>query len=453
MLKKYNTLQRILSDRFDYLFIDEYQDTSPEIVDVLLEVVAKNCDVTIGFFGDSMQGIYKDGVGDVEKYINDGRLKKIEKEDNYRCSEQVVGFLNTLRLDTLRQEVAFKLSATAQSEVLADRQGVVTYYYAIAPATLKDDKEIYYSKIKSLISIADPDRNAKILMLTNKAIAAEVGFSRMFSVFYDRYGQDNSDQLKRVLATTQFDELYELCRLFKEGKYNEVVNAVRRSGFLLRSQADKEKLYTGLETIVNSTKSAMATMKDAYALNFLSQSQASLNFSEYKDIFLKEIEGNKELQDFISDYNKGITTAVMMGKAGRQMDDFLFSDLERLFLRKNFYEVFFSDLISFSEICNYLDYFNDKKPYITMHKTKGTGIDNVVVVLNEYFWNEYNFRDIFESPVMPGFDKIPDRKLVYVACSRAIRNLSCVRLISEDEEGSLLNLQKILVKKVDFNIL
>ncbi|WP_407267553.1 hypothetical protein [Tenacibaculum maritimum] len=30
-----------------------------------------------------------------------------------------------------------------------------------------------------------------------------------------------------------------------------------------------------------------------------------------------------------------------------------------------------------------------------MHKTKGSGIKDVLVVLDEYFWNKYNFKTIF----------------------------------------------------------
>lgn len=71
-----------------------------------------------------------------------------------------------------------------------------------------------------------------------------------------------------------------------------------------------------------------------------------------------------------------------------------------------------------------------------MHKTKGTGIENVLVVLDEYFWNEYNFENIFSTSHLLDSKTEKNRKLVYVACSRAKRNLSCVRLISAAEEDA-----------------
>ena len=83
--------------------------TQQEVIEIFLEHLTqsrKKC--TSGFFGDSMQGIYDDGIGDVEDYIEKDKLIKIEKEDNYRCSEQVIAFINQIRNDGLKQEVAFK---------------------------------------------------------------------------------------------------------------------------------------------------------------------------------------------------------------------------------------------------------------------------------------------------------------------------------------------------------
>jgi len=94
--------------KFQYIHVDEYQDTNKLIVDIFLNKIPADSKTIIGLFGDSMQGIYDDGIGDVDEYINSGLLKKVEKEDNYRCSEQVIEFINQLRNDGLEQEVAFK---------------------------------------------------------------------------------------------------------------------------------------------------------------------------------------------------------------------------------------------------------------------------------------------------------------------------------------------------------
>ena len=65
LFEKYPLLGKIIADKYDYVFIDEYQDTRSEILNDLLSLPTKY-ELTIGLFGDSMQSIYSDGVGDVE---------------------------------------------------------------------------------------------------------------------------------------------------------------------------------------------------------------------------------------------------------------------------------------------------------------------------------------------------------------------------------------------------
>lgn len=72
---------------------------------------------------------------------------------------------------------------------------------------------------------------------------------------------------------------------------------------------------------------------------------------------------------------------------------------------------------------NYFKYVNEET------QTKGSGIDNVIVVLDEYFWNQYNFNLIFDSNYKDEKKKLKNQRLAYVARSRAITNLTCVKLI------------------------
>ena len=72
-----------------------------------------------------------------------------------------------------------------------------------------------------------------------------------------------------------------------------------------------------------------------------------------------------------------------------------------------------------------------------MHKTKGGEKENILVVLEEYFWRAYDFKSVFsENEDLE--KKKKNQKLVYVACSRAKTNLRCVRVVSnEDEENEI----------------
>ncbi len=88
---------------------------------------------------------------------------------------------------------------------------------------------------------------------------------------------------------------------------------------------------------------------------------------------------------------------------------------------------------------NYTRYLNEETEYITMHKTKGTSIPSVIVVIEEYFWNEYDFSLIHSQSIEGKSKKRNDsQKSIYVACSRAKNNLICIRVLVKDELNDFL---------------
>lgn len=71
----------------------------------------------------------------------------------------------------------------------------------------------------------------------------------------------------------------------------------------------------------------------------------------------------------------------------------------------------------------YYKYYNNFSPYSTQHGIKGAEFDNVLVVMDNGRWNQYNFQYYFEKA--KGKDSIIARteKIFYVCCSRAKENL------------------------------
>src|SRR5690606_1780175 len=149
--------------------------------------------------------------------------------------------------------------------------------------------------------------------------------------------------------------------------------------------------------------------------------------------FLFDYNKNEEFLKLEKHFNDGANTVIRLNAQKKHIisqekfDEFL-NNLKK----KNFYDELFSDKINLEEVINYYDYLNEttESDYITMHKTKGSGIKNVMVILDEYFWPKYNFKSIYDDST-DADKKLKNQKLFYVACSRTIKNLVIVRLVED----------------------
>lgn len=79
--------------------------------------------------------------------------------------------------------------------------------------------------------------------------------------------------------------------------------------------------------------------------------------------------------------------------------------------------------VKFSEFQKLYEYLEGQTPFSTQHKTKGTEFDNVLVILDNGGWNNYNFGNLF---LETGSASVLDRtqKIFYVCCTRAKENLA-----------------------------
>ena len=442
LFDRYPMMGKIINDKFDYIFIDEYQDANKDIINLLLDKLPEKNRAIIGLFGDSMQSIYGDGIGNVNSYIQAGVLNKIEKKDNYRCSPQVIKFINTLRTDGLLQELALKKNDGIE-EVEEDRCGSVEFCYAIYndkphSRSSEAEKNEYVKSLNSLIDRTSFNNNSKILLLSNKAISTKAGFPNLYNVFSKRYLEPKEELLK-ILTRLQLLDLYEICDSYINKNYNYILSNLKNTGLSIFKGADKKEISKAIQSVIDSGKSAIDTVEIAFKLKLLKKSES---FTEYKnrvETFLNEVDLDAEFVKFESDYNNDGHTFIKMQKIVPTLDEDTFKEQERNVKHKIFCNSLLSDEISFKEVLNYFRYENDDTQFITMHKTKGTGIDNVHVVLDEYFWNEYDFKSVFD-PNETDVDKIEKNKqLIYVACSRAKLNLRCVRLVSSQEESIFTN--------------
>jgi len=111
MIKTYDLLKRVIFDSYPYILIDEYQDTNQNVVEImkLIEDHAKSIKrkLFVGYFGDSAQNIYEDGVGSGLVNIHP-ELKGVNKQFNRRSHSEIIDVINKIRNDEIKQKSIFE---------------------------------------------------------------------------------------------------------------------------------------------------------------------------------------------------------------------------------------------------------------------------------------------------------------------------------------------------------
>ncbi|PCI97247.1 MAG: hypothetical protein COB14_09280 [Alphaproteobacteria bacterium] len=476
LFERYPTLGKIVCDKYDCIFIDEYQDTDEKIIWNLIYNIPDEKGITVGLFGDSEQAIYEDGIGSAKEIIDDERLKLIEKEDNFRCSPQVIKVANKLRSDGLQQKVALK-ETEGGLERKEDREGSAQLIYSLkagkpkkpkAPkknspeeerADYQQQKEIYEleletykventRKLETLISHAQNDIGEHVLLkLPNKAVARDASFGSLYDLFDDRF-RDTKEEIKKHLDRLQFGQLTEILRLFEgstadKRAFNKLISKLKRQGFLIQTRNDKKSLNTTLSEFIYSDKAAYEVIREAIQARIISMSETHQTYLHRKKSELERIANEAHLEAFKYLKNNGCNTKLKMLKyiQENEVPDISIEIIEEQFeermrdiIIENFYNKLFNNDFKFKEILAFYRYEDDDSNFMTMHKTKGTGIENVLVVLDEFNWTKYDFASCFEKEDANPSRQALTRKLLYVACSRAKKNLICIRLANDAAE-------------------
>ncbi|ETD90272.1 hypothetical protein U713_05965 [Rhodobacter capsulatus YW2] len=459
MFESFPLLGRIVSDRHDCIFIDEYQDTSADVVRVLLRCLPEDAKTVIGLFGDSEQAIYSDGIGSAQSHIDAKELILVVKEDNYRCSPQVIDFSNKFRTDGLKQGVALKSLDNGTLETLESRQGSVKLVYDLAPPQIdtgdkaedrKTNTASFRRALDALVEKTASDYPGYVqLKLTNKSIADDVGFGMLYRIFDDRYSEPR-DRIRKTLDRLQFGELIDLVALYKSfpgdrRSYNRLIAKLRRRGFSVTSVADKAKLDKMLHSFESEDRAAYEAIKYAAECGLIKFSDSHKAFVDRRNELLAKLADDAVFTEFEELHRNGHRTKAQMSKeiAAMNMKHISVEILEGEYedrlndlKQKNFLDSLFSTELQLSEILAFYEYEDGEGDFSTMHKTKGTGIENVILVIDEYGWTtEYDFVSCFTKEIPESRREIASKKLIYVACSRTKTNLVCVRLMKSQEEA------------------
>ena len=446
MFSKYKKLSDILKDTANYIFVDEYQDTSPLVVKILLEHLRKSTrDNIVGFFGDSMQAIYDSGVGNIDSY----GLEKIQKNQNRRNPRKVINLANKFRSDGLVQIPSSDVAAPNMNNGNVI-EGTVKFIYGDGITHLEDLRN---SELFKELEFDIPQKT-KELRLTHKLNAETAGFSKLFELY-------SSDLLVKLI--TDMKKKFNASELVDKGKtFEELVEeaqiVVRKGGPLIidivKSIPELLAIYEEIKTFsFEEVISKSKVNKDsllAYKFNGLSSryeagtdrdrilQRLDLIFelielykigkhNEFLRITCFKITSSADkinlskIMEEISDNDITIGKVIKLAeRTGLIPKDDLFTNFIE---NKGYYLWLRLEKLPFQEYVNSIAYLREYVSVITQHKVKGSEYENVLVLLDNGRWNQYNFNSIFGKG--SSNEKVQNRtkKLFYVTITRAMKNL------------------------------
>lgn len=189
MIKEYDLLKRVIIDRYPYILIDEYQDTSTPVIEMMQKLrdysMAIGHPMLLGYYGDAMQNIYTDGIGDA--LLNPkNNFEIIDKRLNRRSFAEIIEVSNRIRKDRILQvslyedcvggNVSFYVgSVRISSRRTPVKAAVLSWLYFSQILTICSKIESYSP---NSLSASSKDRDTLLTLIVKSAISPGIWFSR-----------------------------------------------------------------------------------------------------------------------------------------------------------------------------------------------------------------------------------------------------------------------------------
>lgn len=429
IIEKSNLLQRLLLDNYPYVFIDEYQDTDKRVIDIITSIKEyankKKKRFVVGYFGDALQNIYKNGIGalpNINEYVS------IQKKFNRRSTTQIVSIIEKIRNDGFGQRAIDE----------NNNDGLCKFY-------LSDTN----FDLEKFLKENDLTRETACLLLKNKDIADKREFNELLAVIskYPRFSDSNYVNINNEFL-----------------QKNQ-----QRIGWFLRDVLT----FVGFILCVRDDSSTVSKI-----IKFMQEPTNRITFNEMSELIKKirlQVHDNMTLEECIKQLSqidkadsiiKNIfsindkSTDLITHIKNNAFEYLLFSDANDSELLDGFFDIKF---VQFKNWYNYVfnKDVNTGLTYQTLHGSKGLEFDNVVVVLQDnfarkkdycyYFFDNYNDPDTEDKQ---RFNKV--RNLLYVACSRTKKNLYVIyetkdyqELLTNDKLKILTNI-KTIFSEIEF---
>lgn len=407
MILERKLLAQLVGRQFPFIFVDESQDTFPEVVRALKYVWwlagGKMC---LGFFGDPMQQIYQQGVVTVPL---EPEWVKVDKPQNFRSSRRVLACVNAVRSegDSLQQVTGLKEQAEGEA-----------FCFVLPSDDQRSDRlELLRSWLDERSASGNWTRGAyqggsKILMIVHRMAAKRLGFEALYSAFNDNRASSLKQAFEEGNAwpLTPFRDVILPLSLAKEPSSPAVLAVLRESSPLVRAGRASRQLKAALV----SSKAAVEELRQ------LTQDPSDAKLGD-----LLRLAASRELVEL-----------------DPRLAAYLYPDGEHsdVVLDERIVDVLnaMSECV-LSELEGYYTYVKQESPYSTQHGTKGSEFERVIVVLDDdegryplYSYDKFlGLKDLSAADIenqSKGEDSAIERtrRLFYVCVSRARESLAVV---------------------------
>ncbi|WP_111247097.1 UvrD-helicase domain-containing protein [Enterococcus plantarum] len=412
IISKYPLLNRMVIDKYPYIFIDEYQDTNELIVKLmshLADYAKENKQLfLVGYFGDTAQNIYDDGIGSNLKNIQNG-LVDIDKKFNRRSADEIIGLINRIRDDNISQE-----------SIYSDSYGGTVDFLGIDSEQVEEEVKHYREEWKK-----NGNQSFACLVLTNQLVAKYNGFQNIYGFFKNSpyYIGSRYNQLNTELMDKKLESLGEIQKMLRN--FIKLFSIIDNNMIVAKDLSYDDLKFPKLTFL--EFKNLVSKLKGINKLTInemlvqIEREYKKSNSTEGK-YFRTIIESIFNLEEFSI---KNVTNYIMESLEIEESEE----------VTKGLYE------LPFKEFKNWFDFISgeitDGNCFVTYHGTKGLEFDGIVIIMSERFNNRPQIRDYFSlrKEDNESYEKI--KNLLYVACSRARKNLAILYVdnVEEIKEG------------------
>jgi DNA helicase-2/ATP-dependent DNA helicase PcrA len=410
------------AQNFQYVLVDEYQDTNYAQQCILLQLTNENQRVCV--VGDDAQSIYAfrganiDNILNFQKIFPDAKLHKLEQ--NYRSTQRIVKVANSLIRHNSQQIQKDVYSKNDEGEKIVFKQAYSDKEEAAIVCNdikrTKRTEQCNYSDFAILYRTNAQSRSFEEALLKDNIPYRIYGGTG----FYQRKEIKDVLAYFRLVANPYDEEAFKRIvnyptRGIGQTTVNKVIDVAKNQGFSLWEAI----LSNELAAQVN--KGTMQKLNDFASLisGFIAQTNTTDIYELGKQII--EASGIKE-DIFSEDTPEAISRQENLQELMSSMDSFVQEKREEGFVDK----VFITDFLQEISLMTDLDSApedDNRVSLMTIHSAKGLEFPSVFVVGME--------ENIFPSPMCTNTlrELEEERRLLYVAITRAEKHctLTCAK--------------------------